>query len=160
MRFPVFSVLTFVLGPLVVLNKADRVTSRPAQVESYLFDLSATLERRPIKRTIPPPRLRKTRLGSRHPPDTQHRSRFVQHDHDLGIPAHPETRTSPKPLRPYGALLNAHSPSDPYVGMLLRGRVHSGILKPGDTLWALDPEGNQVGKARLRRYLGEGGGEG
>ena len=40
---PLFFVLTLVLRPLVVLKKADRATSRPAEVESDPFDLFATL---------------------------------------------------------------------------------------------------------------------
>ena len=51
----------------------------------------------------------------------------------------------------------------PYVGMLLFSRVHSGILKHGDMLWALHSEGNNVkvkkiferrGLERIERVLG------
>ncbi|KAJ7058991.1 P-loop containing nucleoside triphosphate hydrolase protein [Mycena amicta] len=42
-RFVLSKALARGLKPLVVLNKADRATSRPAQVEADLFDLFATL---------------------------------------------------------------------------------------------------------------------
>ena len=35
------------------------------------------------------------------------------------------------------------------MGMLLLGRVHSGILRLGDTLWALDLEDNKVGEGTV-----------
>ena len=47
--------------------------------------------------------------------------------------------------------------SDPYVGILLLGRVHSGTLRVGDTLWALDPEGNKVGEGKVKKIYGRRG---
>ncbi|EDQ99607.1 uncharacterized protein LACBIDRAFT_316279 [Laccaria bicolor S238N-H82] len=37
----------------------------------------------------------------------------------------------------------------PYVG-----RMHSGILKHGDILWALDSEGNKAGEAKVKKLFG------
>jgi hypothetical protein len=54
-------------------------------------------------------------------------------------------------------MLTVQIESDPYVGMLLLGRVHSGILKLGDTLWALDPEGNKVGEGKVKKIFGRRG---
>lgn len=37
------------------------------------------------------------------------------------------------------------------MGMLLLGRVHSTILKPGEMPWALDPEGKKVGEGKVKK---------
>lgn len=36
-------------------------------------------------------------------------------------------------------------------------RVHGGILKPGDRLWALDPEGHKAGECKVRKIFGRRG---
>ena len=36
-------------------------------------------------------------------------------------------------------------------------RVHGGILKPGDRLWALDPDGNKAGEGNVRKIFGRRG---
>ena len=54
-------------------------------------------------------------------------------------------------------MLTVQIESDPYVGILLLGRVHSGILRVGDTLWALDPEGNKVGEGKVKKIFGRRG---
>jgi predicted membrane GTPase involved in stress response len=41
--------------------------------------------------------------------------------------------------------------TDPYVGTLYLGRVHSGVLRPGDALVAIDPQGNKVGDGRVKK---------
>ena len=46
-------------------------------------------------------------------------------------------------------MLTVQIESGPYVGMLLLGLVHSGILKLGHTLWALDLQDNKVGEGTV-----------
>ena len=46
-------------------------------------------------------------------------------------------------------MLTVQIESGSYVGMLLLGLVHSGILKLGDTPWALDLEGNKAGEGTV-----------
>jgi predicted membrane GTPase involved in stress response len=40
---------------------------------------------------------------------------------------------------------------DPYVGTLYLGRVHSGVLRPGNALIGIDPQGNRVGEGRVKK---------
>ena len=35
--------------------------------------------------------------------------------------------------------------------------MHGGILKPGDRLWALDPDGNKAGEGNVRKIFGRRG---
>jgi predicted membrane GTPase involved in stress response len=44
-----------------------------------------------------------------------------------------------------------HGTPDPYVGTLYLGRVHSGVLRPGDALIGIDPQGNHVGEGRVKK---------
>ena len=47
------------------------------------------------------------------------------------------------------SMLTVQIESGFYVGMLLLGLVHRGILKLGDTLWALDLQDNKVGEGTV-----------
>ncbi|KIJ94180.1 hypothetical protein K443DRAFT_110890 [Laccaria amethystina LaAM-08-1] len=159
-RFVLAKALSRGLRPLVVLNKADRATSRPAQVESDLFDLFATLgatdeqadypllyasaKQGWAQDTLPTP---STDPASSNMTMTPLFELILKH---VPAPSHLD-RTAPF------SMLTVQIESDPYVGMLLLGRVHSGILKPGDTLWALDPEGNKVGEGKVKKIFGRRG---
>jgi len=37
--------------------------------------------------------------------------------------------------------------------MFLFSHVRSRVLKPDDTLWALDPEGNKVGEGKVKKIF-------
>lgn len=156
-RFVLSKALSRGLRPLVVLNKADRATSRPAQVESDLFDLFATLgatdeqadypllyasaKQGWAQDTLPPPSTTTNDITM-----TPLFELILKH---VPPPSHLD-RTAPF------SMLTVQIESDPYVGILLLGRVHSGILKLGDALWALDPEGNKVGEGKVKTKTGAG----
>jgi GTP-binding protein len=134
--------LTLILRPLVALNKADRATSRPAQVESDLFNLFVTLGATdeqadyPLLYASP-----KQSWGQDTPPPSPSTNDHpVSNDHNKTMtplselilkhvpsPSHLD-RTAPF------SMLTVQIESDPYVGILLLGRVHSGILRLDDCL--------------------------
>ncbi|KNZ78755.1 GTP-binding protein TypA/BipA like protein [Termitomyces sp. J132] len=58
--------------------------------------------------------------------------------------------------RPF-SMLTVQIESDPYVGMLYVGRIHSGILRVGDVLWALDAEGQKVGEGKVKKIFARKG---
>ncbi|KAH0580204.1 hypothetical protein H2248_001725 [Termitomyces sp. 'cryptogamus'] len=60
--------------------------------------------------------------------------------------------------RPF-SMLTVQIESDPYVGMLYVGRIHSGILRVGDVLWALDAEGQTVGEGKVKKIFAKKGPE-
>lgn len=55
------------------------------------------------------------------------------------------------------SMLTVQIEADPYVGALYTGRIESGVVQVGDTLWALDVKGNKVGEGRVRKLFGRQG---
>ncbi|KAF9003021.1 GTP-binding protein TypA [Cyathus striatus] len=153
-RFVLGKALARGLRPLVVLNKADRPTSRPSQVESDLFDLFATLGASDEQAEYPllyasakqgwaqdslPP----TENGSMTP-----LFKLIL-DH-VPPPAH-LNRAGPF------SMLTVQVEADAYVGSLYLGRIQSGTVKIGDTLWAIDETGKKVGDGKIKKIFGRKG---
>ncbi|KAJ3510630.1 hypothetical protein NLJ89_g4561 [Agrocybe chaxingu] len=158
-RFVLSKALARGLRPLVVLNKADRPTSRPAQVESDLFDLFATLgatdeqadypllyasaKQGWAQPTLPPPSLEQPSSPSMTPLFNL----IMSH-----VPS-PRQLTRSGPF----AMLTVQIEADPYVGILYLGRIHSGVLRIGDTLHALNAAGQKVGEGKVKKIYGRRG---
>lgn len=146
----------------MVLNKADRATARPAQVESDLFDLFATLGATDEQAEYPllyasakqgwattsPPSLSTTTSTS-----TTETSMTPLFDLILAHvpPPHHLDRSLPF------SMLTIQVESDAYVGVLYLGRIESGVLRIGDTLWALDGQGKKVGEGKVKKIFGRRG---
>ncbi|TFK37819.1 hypothetical protein BDQ12DRAFT_723890 [Crucibulum laeve] len=124
MRFVLSRALTCGLKPLVVLNKADRPTARPVQAESDLFDLFQVWARDALPEVTTPHGM------------TPLFDRIFKH---VSVPAH-LNRTSPFSM----LAVQVHMETDPYVSALYLGRIQSGVVKVGDTLWAIDEDRNKV----------------
>jgi len=147
--------------PLVVLNKSDRPTARPAQVESDLFDLFATLGA--TDEQVDYPLLyasAKQGWALDTPPQSatqlEHQSNpSMTPLFDL-IMSHVPPPTHLDRVRPF-SMLTVQIEGDPYVGTLYLGRVHTGILRVGDSVWALDPSGNRVGDGKVKKIFGRKG---
>ncbi|KAG5348934.1 hypothetical protein C0989_007098, partial [Termitomyces sp. Mn162] len=66
----------------------------------------------------------------------------------------PHTRARPAPHAPRSySMLAVQIESDPHAGMLYVGRIHSGVLRVGERLWALDAEGQKVGEGKVKKIL-------
>ncbi|KAG5642598.1 hypothetical protein DXG03_002496 [Asterophora parasitica] len=162
-RFVLGKALSRGLRPLVVLNKADRPSARPAQVESNLFDLFATLgatdeqvdypilyasAKQGWAQDTPPVSTPGTALIPVNDTMTPLFDLILSH---VPAPTHLERTT--KPFR----MLTVQLESDPYVGMLYLGRIHSGVLRLGDTVAAIDAEGKKVGEGKVKKIYGRKG---
>ncbi|KAF8817636.1 P-loop containing nucleoside triphosphate hydrolase protein [Phlegmacium glaucopus] len=138
-RFVLSKALRRGLRPLVVLNKADRPTCRPEQVESATDDqadyplLYASAKQGWAQDTLP-------QLSSPSPNMTPLFDLIMSH---VPPPNHLE-RTSPF------SMLTIQIEADPYVGMLYLGRIQSGVLKIGDTL-------ERVGEGKVKKFFGRRG---
>ncbi|KIJ47173.1 hypothetical protein M422DRAFT_45781 [Sphaerobolus stellatus SS14] len=55
------------------------------------------------------------------------------------------------------SMLTVQIESDPYVGVLYLGRIHSGTVSVGDTVWAINSEGKKVGDGKVKKILGRRG---
>jgi GTP-binding protein len=149
------------------LNKADRPTSRPVQVENDLFDLFATLGASDEQADYPllyasakqgwaqpdPPSL-PTASGSLNPSlvptSTSMTPLFELIMSHVPAPVH-LSRSGPF------SMLTVQIEADPYVGMLYLGRIQSGTLRIGDTLLALNSEGQKVGEGKVKKIFGRRG---
>ncbi|KAH0580197.1 hypothetical protein H2248_001718 [Termitomyces sp. 'cryptogamus'] len=66
----------------------------------------------------------------------------------------PHTRARPAPHAPRSySMLAVQIESDPHAGMLYVGRIHSGVLRVGERLWALDAEGQKVCEGKVKKIL-------
>ena len=139
-----------------MLNKADRPTCRPEQVESDLFDLFATLGATddqadyPLLYASAKQGWAQDTLPQLSPPSPNMIPLFELIMSHVPPPSHLE-RASPF------SMLTIQIESDPYVGMLYLGRVHSGVLRIGDTLWALNAAGEKVGEGKVKKIFGRRG---
>ncbi|KAJ3893725.1 hypothetical protein GG344DRAFT_42738 [Lentinula edodes] len=162
-RFVLSKALSRGLKPLVVMNKADRSTSRPAQVESDLFDLFATLGATdeqmeypllyasakqgwaqpevPVIGAVP------TEDASTEGDATTHMTPLF--DLILSHVPPPTHLTADGPF----SMLTVQIENDSYVGMLYLGRIESGSLKVGDNILALDSDGNECGGGKVKKIF-------
>ena len=139
-----------------MLNKADRPTCRPEQVESDLFDLFATLGATDDQADYP--------------------LLYASAKQGWAQDTYPKLTPSSTNMTPLFDLIMAHVPppvhlersspfsmltiqieADPYVGMLYLGRIHSGVLKVGDHIWALNASGERVGEGKVKKIFGRRG---
>jgi len=148
----------FSCRPLVILNKADRPTSRPQLVESDLFDLFATLGASDQQADYPL-LYASAKFG------------WAQQELPSSLPPSPSST-----MRPLFDLIMSHVPSpshlsrsgpfsmltvqveaDSYLGTLFLGRIHSGTLSVGDTLLSLNADGHVVGEGKVKKIFAREG---
>jgi predicted membrane GTPase involved in stress response len=141
--------------PLVVVNKVDRQSSRVAQVESDLFDLFATLGATDEQADYPLlyASAKQGWASDTVTPTSQGSSMEPLFDLILSHVPPPTHLASTGPF----SMLTVQIENDPYLGVLYLGRIHSGTLSLGDTLWAIDVEGNKIGEGKVKRILGRKG---
>lgn len=146
--------------PLVVINKADRETARPSQVESDLFDLFFTLGATEEQMDYPVlfasakqgwAQLEEPTVPFTPPEEGANGSTgmtplFEKILEYIPPPTHLDR------AKPF-SMLTIQIESDPYVGALYTGRVESGVIQAGDTLWALDSDGTKVGDGKVRKIF-------
>ncbi|KAH9475560.1 50S ribosomal subunit assembly factor BipA [Psilocybe cubensis] len=167
-RFVLSKALARGLRPLVVMNKADRATARPSQVESDLFDLFATLGATDEQADYPilyasakqgwaqdtPPKLVTS-------PTDATSSTYVADSTSMTplfdlIMSHVPPPVHLSRTGPF-SMLTVQIEADPYVGMLYLGRIQSGVLRIGDTLHALNSEGVKIGEGKVKKLFGRRG---
>ncbi|KAJ7202136.1 GTP-binding protein TypA [Mycena pura] len=157
-RFVLSKALARGLKPLVILNKSDRPTSRPAQVEADLFDLFATLGATdeqmdyPVLYASAKQGWAVTDLAAM-PSQDALETASASHDGmkpliDMILEQCPAPQSS---IQAPFSMITIQIESDPYVGTLYLGRVHSGVIRTGDALIAIDPQGVQVGDGRVKK---------
>ena len=136
------------LRPIVVINKVDRGDARPHEVHDECFDLFAALDADDDQLDFPT-MFAVGRDGwaddSLEGPRKDLSALFdliVRH-----VP--PPTRDLDKPFSMLATTLEA----DPYLGRILTGRIHTGVVKTNMAVKGLDREGNLIENFRAAKIL-------
>ncbi|HSI01330.1 MAG TPA: EF-Tu/IF-2/RF-3 family GTPase, partial [Reyranella sp.] len=147
-KFVLGKALRLGLKPIVLINKVDRSDARPHQVHDEVFDLFSALDASDEQLDFPT-LFASARQGwaavSLEAERTDMTSLFdliLRH-----VPA--PTIEADKPFR----MLVTTLESDAFLGRMLTGRIHSGIIKPNTILKALSRDGSEIEQTRITKVL-------
>ncbi|WP_420407797.1 translational GTPase TypA [Hoeflea sp.] len=148
-KFVVGKALKVGLRPIVAINKIDRPDGRPDEVINEVFDLFAALDATDEQLDFP------ILYGSGRngwmadsmdrPADGGSLSPLF----DLVLDHVPEPTVSEGPFRMIGTILEAN----PFLGRIITGRIHSGSIKPNQSVKVLNGEGKLVENGRISKIL-------
>ncbi|HEX7968181.1 MAG TPA: GTP-binding protein, partial [Stellaceae bacterium] len=147
-KFVVSKALRQGLRPIVVINKVDRPDARVHEVHDEIFDLFAALDATDEQLDFPT-LYASGRAGwavaDLNAPRTDLRALF-----DL-IVSHVRAPVADidKPFAMLGTTLE----SDPYLGRVLTGRIHSGIARMNMPVKSINRDGKLIEQARLTKLL-------
>lgn len=157
--------VSFLHRPIVVMNKADRATARPEQVDSDILDLFGALGATDDQMEYPiiyaSAKQGWASLTPPAKPTAEQETVNVAPANDLislfdlilsEVPA-PTRLDRSKPFK----MLTTQIDSDPYVGTLYLGRVESGTISVGSKLVSVDAEGNKIGSGKVTKIFGRVG---
>ncbi|MBS0296381.1 MAG: translational GTPase TypA [Proteobacteria bacterium] len=149
-KFVLGKALKLGLRPIVVLNKVDRAHADPDRVLNDAFDLFASMgatdEQLDFPHLYASGKQGWATLDMNKPSETLAPlfDKIVEH-----VPApQAQQRASAAPQ-----MLAVLIESDPFLGRLLTGQLHSGKLVPGTPIKALDRNGNEVERGRVTKIL-------
>ncbi|KAJ3412586.1 hypothetical protein HDV05_000566 [Chytridiales sp. JEL 0842] len=148
-RFVLTKALQRGLKPLVVMNKVDRPSARPDEVDNDLLDLFMTLEATEDQMEYPLV-YASAKEGWATKEIGGDRSQGVKPLLDMIV----EHVPPPKADRdaPFSMLVTQIE-TNAYLGKCYLGRVHSGILRTGDKIKSLDTDGKTVVEGRVTKIL-------
>lgn len=146
-KFVVGKALRRGLRPIVAINKIDRPDERHSDVVNEVFDLFAALEATDDQLDFPilygSAREGWMAMDPKGPKDG------MAPLFDLVLAHVPPPTIDDGPFRMLATTLDA----DPYLGRLLTGRVTSGLVKPGQTVKAMNRDGGLVETFRVNKVL-------
>ncbi len=147
-KFVLSKALKIGLRPIVAINKIDKPEERHDEVLDEIFDLFVALDASPDQLDFP------VVYGSAkqgwmaeepHGPKDDMAPLF-----DKIIAHFSKPKVEEGPFR----MLVTTIERNPFLGRILTGRVHSGVVKPGDAVHALSRDGQVVEKGRISKVLG------
>jgi GTP-binding protein len=147
-KFVLMKALARGLRPIVVINKVDRPEARPHEVQSEVFDLFAVLDASDEQLDFP------TVFASARQGWASLEAEGARENlaplFDL-IVAHvpPPVADEGGPFRMLATTLE----SDSYLGRVLTGRVHSGVMRANQTVKALSRDGKEIERGRIVKIL-------
>ena len=136
------------LAPIVVINKADKPDARPFEVQDEVFDLFAALGA--DERQLDFPTLFASAKLGWAVEDLEAPRETLTPLFDLIVKQVPAPQVAPD--APF-AMLATTLESDPFVGRILTGRIHSGVASVNMPVRALSRGGEVLEEARLTKLL-------
>jgi GTP-binding protein len=147
-KFVVGKALRQGLRPIVVINKVDRSDARVHAVHDEIFDLFAALDASDAQLDFPT--LYASGRNGWAVADLAEPHRDLRPLFDLILRhVRPPVADAGKPF----AMLVTTLESDPYLGRVLTGRIHSGIARVNMPVKALGRDGKVIEQARLTKLL-------
>jgi GTP-binding protein len=147
-KFVVSKALRQGLRPIVVINKVDRPDARVHQVHDEIFDLFAALEASDEQLDFPT--LYASGRAGWAVADLDAPRRDLRALFDLIIRHVPAPVADPD--QPFAMLVTTLE-SDPYLGRVLTGLIHSGVARMNMPVKALSRDGTLIEQARLTKLL-------
>jgi GTP-binding protein len=147
-KFVVSKALKIGLRPIVAINKVDRPDGRPEEVINEVFDLFAALDATDEQLDFPvlygSGRDGWMALNPEGPKDQGLAPLF-----DMVLSHVPAPSVGEGPFRMIGTLLEANN----FLGRIITGRIHSGSIRPNQSVKVLDAQGNLVEQGRISKIL-------
>src|SRR6266702_1943807 len=147
-KFVVGKALKQGLKPIVIINKADRADARIQAVHNEIFDLFAVLDA--SEEQLDFPTLYASGRNGWAVTDLDQPRDSLRPLFDL-ILAHVKPPVA-NPDAPFAMLVTTLE-SDPYVGRVLTGRIHSGTARINMPLKAISRDGRIIEQGRLTKLL-------
>ena len=149
-KFVLTKALKMGLRPILCINKVDRAHADPDRVLNETFDLFAALGATDEQLDFPviyaSGRSGWATLDLAQPNDNLHPLYDLIVDH---VPAPEAQARINEPFK----ILNVLIESDPFLGRLLTGRIHSGKAVPGMAIKALSRDGKTIEQGRITKVL-------
>jgi GTP-binding protein len=147
-KFVVSKALKVGLRPIVAVNKVDRADARPSEVINEVFDLFAALDATNEQLDFPI-LYGSGRDGWLAPTVERPAEASLGPLFDLILKHVPAPATGDGPFRMIGTILEAN----PFLGRIVTGRIHSGSVKPNQTVKVLSRDGAPLETGRITRIL-------
>ncbi|THK38909.1 translational GTPase TypA [Ensifer sp. MPMI2T] len=147
-KFVVGKALKVGLKPIVAINKIDRPDGRHEEVINEVFDLFANLDATDDQLDFPilygSGRDGWMNVNPEGPKDQGMAPLF-----DLVLKHVPEPTVAEGPFRMIGTILEAN----PFLGRIITGRIHSGSVKPNQSVKVLAQDGTVLESGRISKIL-------
>ena len=147
-KFVVGKALKVGLKPIVAINKIDRPDGRHEEVLNEVFDLFANLDATDEQLDFPilygSGRNGWMNVNPEGPQDEGMAPLL-----DLVLKHVPEPKVADGPFRMIGTILEAN----PFLGRIITGRIHSGSIKPNQTVKVLGQDGQLIENGRISKIL-------
>ncbi|WP_299869417.1 translational GTPase TypA [uncultured Hoeflea sp.] len=147
-KFVVGKALKVGLRPIVAINKIDRPDARADEVINEVFDLFAALDATDEQLDFPI-LYGSGRNGWMAAEPEQPENSSLTPLFDLVIDHVPEPQVAEGPFRMIGTILEAN----PFLGRIITGRIHSGSIKPNQSVKVLNGDGKLVENGRISKIL-------